>query len=380
MCDPFFMSRIYLLFFLTYFMQACQPAEGDIAIVRVNIRHAIHRTVVIESLPGSDEKTRILDSATLRSNNETITFRIRIEEEKPCRLYVRDSDLSINFILHSGDTEIDGDIILPSERSILRSPVNTPLFAFLTDQRQFMEQNAVLVEKARSAAKPEDRQQWLSRYDSVLTVVQTRYRKYADTISSPGGFLFVYSYVDYGREYDSLKAFILRTASRFPRSPSVTRLRERTLDFLKTFEIELEVGDRIPMIALPDVVGNRLPVIMPGRHMLVSFWTTWCNPCLAFLEEEKRLEPWLKAGKLQVVNIALEGDQENWRLQTMSRKLPGVNLIDTGVWEGAVIRQWRIDSIPFNWLVDTQGRILRKAIPGDSLYAVVKTLMTGKPE
>jgi hypothetical protein len=49
-----------------------------------------------------------------------------------------------------------------------------------------------------------------------------------------------------------------------------------------------------------------------------------------------------------------------------------VNLIDTGVWQGAVIRQWRIDSIPFNWLIGPDGKIVRKAIPRDSLFASIR--------
>lgn len=352
-------------------LHACRTDVGNTAILHIRIRHAIHRTVVIESLPGDGREVRILDSATLGSNDASIELQIPVDEEYPCRLQVPNTDLSVPFILHPGETFIEGDIILPSGMASVQSSVNTPLMAFLTRQRGQIERIAPLSEQAEQATDPGLRRQWQARYDSALVEVQRDYRRYSDTVSSAGAFLYAYTYVDFGKQFDSLKAFILRTEKRYPQSRSVARLRERTLDFLKTFEVELEPGDSIPLLSLPDASGKKVPVTSPGRPMLVNFWSTWCTPCLDYLEEEKRLQPWLQSGRLQVVNIALEGERDTWRFLTLTRQVPGIQLIDTAVWEGAVIRQWRIDSIPFNWLVGPDGRIVRKAIPKDSLYAAV---------
>lgn len=366
------MKRIIFVSFAISLLSACHSDAGDAANLHVRIRHAIHRQVLIETLPGEGREAKILDSATLRSNDDVLEFRISVDEETPCRLHVPNTDLSVPFILHPGETRIEGDIILPSDMAVVESSVNTPLWAFLSSQRAGMEGHAALLDSSEQAKDAVLRERWQSRYDSARMSVKRAYRNYADTVTSPGAFLYTYTYVDYGRDFDSLRAFILRTEARFPKSPSVARLRARTLDFLKTFEIELEVGDSLPPLALPDALGNRMPVSAPGRHLLVNFWSTWCNPCIAFLDEQKRLQPWLKAGRLQVVNIALDQERDTWRFLTMTRQVPGVNLIDTGVWQGDVIRQWRIDSIPFNWLIGPDGKIVRKAIPKDSLYLSIQ--------
>ena len=366
------MKRILLASFALALLYACHSDAGNAAVLHVRIRHAIHRKVLIETLPGDGREAKILDSATLRSNDDVLEFRIPLDEETPCRVHVPNTDLSVPFILHPGETSMEGDIILPSDMAVVHSSVNTPLRAFLTSQRASMESQTVLLDSSQQAGDAVMRAQWQSRYDSVRMSVQRAYRYYADTVTSPGAFLYAYTYVDFGRDFDSLRAFILRTEARFPKSPSVARLRARTLDFLRTFEIELKVGDSLPPLALPDAFGNRLPVSAPGRHLLVNFWSTWCNPCIAFLDEQKRLQPWLKAGRLQVVNIALDQERDTWRFLTLTRQVPGMNLIDTGVWQGAVIRQWRIDSIPFNWLIGPDGKIVRKAIRRDSLYASIQ--------
>jgi thiol-disulfide isomerase/thioredoxin len=366
------MRNLFFAGCLLTLLHGCHSDAGNEAHLQVRIRHAIHRKVIIETLPGEGSVAKILDSATLRSNDDVLEFRIPLDEETPCRVHVPNTDLSVPFILHAGETRLEGDIILPSDMAVVESSVNTPLWSFLTSQRTIMERQAALLDSSQQAGDAVMQAQWQSRYDSARISVQRAYRNYADTVTSPGAFLYTYTYVDFGRDFDSLRAFILRTEVRFPNSPSVARLRTRTLDFLKTFEIELAVGDSLPPLALPDAAGTPLPVSAPGRHLLVNFWSTWCNPCIAFLDEQKRLQPWLKAGRLQVVNIALDQERDTWRFLTLTRQVPGVNLIDTGVWQGAVIRQWRIDSIPFNWLIGPDGKIVRKAIPRDSLFASIR--------
>jgi thiol-disulfide isomerase/thioredoxin len=369
------MRNLFFAGCLLTLLHGCHSDAGNEAHLQVRIRHAIHRKVIIETLPGEGSVAKILDSATLRSNEDVLEFRIPLDEETPCRVHVPNTDLSVPFILHAGETRLEGDIILPSDMAVVHSSVNTPLWAFLTNQRTIMERQAALLDSSQQAGDAVMQALWQSRYDSARMSVQRAYRNYSDTVTSPGAFLYTYTYVDFGRDFDSLRAFILRTEVRFPNSPSVARLRARTLDFLKTFEIELEVGDSLPPLALPDALGTPLPVSAPGRHLLVNFWSTWCNPCIAFLDEQKRLQPWLKAGRLQVVNIALDQERDTWRFLTLTRQVPGVNLIDTGVWQGAVIRQWRIDSIPFNWLIGPDGKIVRKAIPKDSLFASIKAVL-----
>ena len=170
---------------------------------------------------------------------------------------------------------------------------------------------------------------------------------------------------------------VRRAATRFPAHAGVARLQARILAYLETFEFEYEVGDRPPRLSLPDAMGRRVTVPDTGRHLLVGFWSTWSNPAIDLLDAERRLQPWLATGRLGIVNIALDGEVDTWSFLTATRRLPGLQLIDTGVWEGPVIRQWRIDSVPFTWLMGPDGRILRKAVPADSLYEVVRRTLGG---
>jgi hypothetical protein len=356
-------------------MLACRPGPAGGSVVTVRLFGAIHRTVRIETLPIAGEAVRVLDSARVGSNDATMTFRIAEPEELVCRLQVPGSDFSVPFILHPGSIHIEGHFILPSEMATVRSPVNTPHDSFLDRRAEAWQRAAERMELAGTEADTSVRAQQLYERDSILAAREREAFRYADTVFHPGAFLHAYGFLDFGRDRAGMKAFIRRAGRRFPGHAGVARLQSRLLAYLGTFEEEFQVGQAPPTLSLPDAMGRRVAVPDTGRAVLVAFWSTWSNPAIDFLDEERRLQPWLDAGRLRIVNIALEGEKDTWNFFTATRRVPGLHLIDTGGWEGPVIRRWRIDSIPFNWLVAPDGKIVRKAIPKDSLYASIKAVL-----
>lgn len=361
----------YVFSFLLLFL-SCHPGNSPVAEIQVEILHAIHQKIIIETLPRSGTAVTILDSAEVSTNRQLLSFKIPVEEDIPCRLYVRGTDLSIPFILHPDTILIRANIFNPREASFVQSRVNTPLFAFLLEQEKIIAQDNHFLgdgstDNQLSKGLPKN-----PSYDAVLQQVQMRYREYADTVSSSGAFLYVYNYIDFGKQYGELKKFIQATGRRFPKSAVIRQLREKTLDYLQTFEIEYQVGDIIPPIVLPDVSGNPFYVKPAGKFMLIHFWSSWCGPCLPFLEEERKIISQYHPANLEIINIALDPEKDNWKSVVKNSNLPGIQLLDEKVWEGQVIQHWRIDSIPFNWLIDQQGKLRAKAISKDSLIAVLK--------
>ncbi|NDC79136.1 MAG: hypothetical protein EBZ67_14890, partial [Chitinophagia bacterium] len=74
------MKRILFASFALALLYACHSDAGNAANIEVRIRHAIHRKVLIETLPGEGREAKILDSATLRSNDDVLEFHIPLDE------------------------------------------------------------------------------------------------------------------------------------------------------------------------------------------------------------------------------------------------------------------------------------------------------------
>jgi hypothetical protein len=357
-------------------LRSCAPDPGG-AVITVRLADGNHRLAVIETLPVAGGQVRVLDSARLASNDALLTFRLPVTEQTVCRLHVPGSEFSVPFVLHPGPIHIEGNVILPPGMASVRSAVNTVHDAFLDRQAEGWQLAAERRELAEQEGDPALRASLQRAHDSLRSQLAEDALRYADSVPHPGAFLHAYGYLDFGRDRPALKAFVRRAATRFPAHAGVARLQARILAYLETFEFEYEVGDRPPRLSLPDAMGRRVTVPDTGRHLLVGFWSTWSNPAIDLLDAERRLQPWLATGRLGIVNIALDGEVDTWSFLTATRRLPGLQLIDTGVWEGPVIRQWRIDSVPFTWLMGPDGRILRKAVPADSLYEVVRRTLGG---
>jgi thiol-disulfide isomerase/thioredoxin len=213
----------------------------------------------------------------------------------------------------------------------------------------------------------------LPRVDSLLRESYTRNFNFSDTVTDPALFLLAFQQVDYGSDYKGLERFITRAGKRFPNHTGIQSLVNKTLDYTRAFGSPLQLGDTLPYVALPDTNGH--PVVIgsiPGKYTLIDFWSTWCERCLLFSAAENKVRHQLDTGRLAIISVALDAKKNAWRSLVQSRHYSWPQLIDEQMWGGPVARTLRFDSIPFNFLLGKDGRILAKGIPPDSLLQTLK--------
>lgn len=94
-----------------------------------------------------------------------------------------------------------------------------------------------------------------------------------------------------------------------------------------------------------------------GNVVILSFWASWCAPCLEELPTFAQLEKRLSARGLRVLPVNVEeGDegktfaQKFWATQKF--ELP--SFFDTSK---SVASQFQIDMLPANFVIDRQGRL-----------------------
>ncbi|MBC8119435.1 MAG: TlpA family protein disulfide reductase [Burkholderiaceae bacterium] len=137
-----------------------------------------------------------------------------------------------------------------------------------------------------------------------------------------------------------------------------------------------------PPIALLDVDGA--PVSLQqflGKVVLVNFWATWCEPCIAEMPSMQKLRDRLAAEGFEV--LAINYQEGPARIAAFMQKLnlsfPIVR--DT---DGQVARQWGARVFPASYLVNRSGTI-RYAINGSadwtspSLVSTIRTLLAAQP-
>lgn len=91
-----------------------------------------------------------------------------------------------------------------------------------------------------------------------------------------------------------------------------------------------------------------------GRILVVTFWASWCGPCLNEMSVLERLRQ--EAGeRLAVVSINIEGAARFRQVRRAQSKRLKLTLAHDG--DGSVRAAWGVGPIPHLFMIDHEGRL-----------------------
>lgn len=137
----------------------------------------------------------------------------------------------------------------------------------------------------------------------------------------------------------------------------------------------LNIGDRAPVFKLYNAQQQLVNLAQyKGKYVLIDFWASWCDPCRNEMPTLKEVALANKA--LTVLSISLDKDKSKWTNAIKQDKTSSfTNVIDTLGFASNTVKQYSINSIPQNYLVDKTGKIVAKNIYGKDLKETITELM-----
>ncbi|MCB1775108.1 MAG: TlpA family protein disulfide reductase [Gammaproteobacteria bacterium] len=123
-------------------------------------------------------------------------------------------------------------------------------------------------------------------------------------------------------------------------------------------EIEDLYWDPPTPLALQDIHGRQHELgDTVGSVVLVSFWTTWCPPCLKEMPSLQRLGSMLANDGLEVLAVNVGESRERVRRFRGLPAEPIDVLLDRG---GDNARLWGVQAYPTAFLLNREGRIVMR--------------------
>ena len=364
------MKRAFLLLTTIITLASCQQKKYGAFTVSGKIEHAPAQKVSLEELPFDGQSAVVIDSGSLKPNG---TFELHGlgKEEGLYRLAIENGPYVL--LVNDGkDIQVQVDITNYRAYKTEGSPASESLHTLFEDYRVKDSLLYLTFNKLDTLQKQ-------NKSDSIITLVRlqrdaqikqvnTLITDFINQSASPAARYYALGMASRYMSPEEVLPLANASADKFKEHGGLARIKS-LLAVQKPKSPKYALLDQpAPEINLPDVNGKPFQLSsLKGKYVLVDFWASWCAPCRRENPNVVAAYNKYKNKNFTVLGVSLDKDKDNWQEAIQADKLTWTHVSDLKQWESSMVSLYHFDGIPFNVLVDPQGKIIADNLRGTEL-------------
>jgi len=122
-------------------------------------------------------------------------------------------------------------------------------------------------------------------------------------------------------------------------------------------------GDLAPSFEIETTKGHKLSSReLKGKVIVLHFWATTCGPCIGQMSSHIKSLSEHDSKSVEIVFVSLDDDKEAFDSTVAKFAIPFHSIRESLGWGGHVARAFGVNSMPFDIVIDKEGRIFSNSI------------------